>query len=269
MDVGLHARNAVRFTDMDYQIFRQAKIEMAVMMSFTDNDAFNGLLGVNKHMKFIVRLYDDRINRDGPVPQEAFVERMSPDIERLRNYTNMFQIHNEPNHVGRIEGWGSTDSDAYNFAHWYKNVFRMLKQRHPWALFGFPGLALNWPHRDLPWLHICQNEIHNSDWLGCHCYWQYDNMYDENWGMRFTQYHSRFPNKKIHITEFGNSTPGLQDSAMAAQYSAYYRELKHYNYIGSASSFIATSPDPTWAPFCWGWENGRIREVVQAVGGSR
>jgi len=266
MRVGLHGRNDVRFKNMDYDIFKRARIETAVMMSFTEGSAFDGLLGLNQYMQFIVRLYDDRIGSGGYIPQEQFVERMSPEIERLKPYTDMFQIHNEPNHVAGIEGWGATDAHAYNFAHWYKNVLRMLRERFPWAKFGFPGLALNWPHRDLPWLEICEREILDSDWLGCHCYWQYDNMYNENWGMRHTRYHARFPDKTIYITEFGNSTPGLPDHVMAEEYANYYKQLQYYDYIASASSFIATSPDPTWAPFCWGWENGTIRPVVDRVG---
>ncbi len=266
MRVGLHGRNDGGFTGKDFEIFNRARIETAVMMSFTNNAAFDGLRGLNQDMQFIVRLYHGGIGTGGYVPQETFVEDMSPDIERLQRYTDLFQIHNEPNHVAGIEGWGASDGDAHNFAHWYGNVLRMLKELFPWAKFGFPGLALNHPHRDLRWLEICKYEIRKSDWLGCHCYWQYENMYNESWGLRFTHYHNRFPNKTIHITEFGNSTPGLWDDVMAAEYREYYRQLQHYDYIGSASSFIATSPDPTWAPFCWGWENGIIRLVVDAVG---
>jgi len=266
MKVGLCARNATRLTKLDYDVFRVAKIELAVMMSFTENSAFDGLRGLNTDMDFIVRLYDGRIGKSGSVPQESFVERMFPEIERLRAYTDMFQIHNEPNHFAKIEGWGSTEGDAYNFAHWYKNVFRMLKNKFPWARFGFPGLALNWPHHDLLWLEICRDVIEESDWLGCHCYWQHDNMFNENWGLRFTLYHKKFPDKEIHVTEFGNSTPGLPSDMMATQYTQYYRQLSDYDYIGSASSFISSSPDPRWAPFCWAWENGVIRPVVDEVG---
>ncbi len=266
MLVGLHGRNATQFTGKDFEVFNRAKIQMAVMMSFTENAAFDGLRGFNPDMQFIVRLYHGGIGTGGPVPQETFVEDMSQDIERLRRYTDLFQIHNEPNHHYGVEGWGSTDGHAYNFAHWYDNVLRMLKQRFPWAKFGFPGLALNYPHRDFAWLRICREQVWKSDWLGCHCYWQYDNMWNENWGMRFTHYHSRHPKKTIHITEFGNSTPGLDDQTMANQHVEYYDALQHYDYLGSASSFMASSPDPTWAPFCWVWENGIIRPVVDKVG---
>lgn len=266
MKVGLHGRNDVKFTDKDFEVFNRARIEMAVMMSFTDNSAFDGLRGLNQHIQFIVRLYHPGIGTGGPVPQETFVRDMIPDIERLQRYTDLFQIHNEPNHHHGVEGWGSTDGDAHNFAHWYKHVLRMLKNRFPWAKFGFPGLALNYPHRDFAWLRICQNEIRESHWLGCHCYWQYDNMWNENWGMRFTQYHKRFRKKPIHITEFGNSTPGLDDQTMANEHVAYYDALRHFKYLRSASSFMASSPDPTWAPFCWAWENGIIRPVVDKVG---
>ena len=265
MKKGLHGRNDRQFTQKDFEVFSRAGIELAVMMSFTADSAFKGLRDINPKMDFIVRLYDHRIGTGGPTTPDEFADLMYPDIERLKPFTKKFQVHNEPNHVAGIEGWGSTDDDARDFAYWYSRVLSTLKARHPWARFGFPGLALNHPHRDFAWLDICRCDIEDSHWLGCHCYWQYGNKWSEDWGMRFTQYHRRFPDKRIHMTEFGNSTPGLRDDQMANQYRDYYRELRHYDYLGSASSFIASSPDPTWAPFAWLWENGVIRPVADAV----
>jgi hypothetical protein len=145
-------------------------------------------------------------------------------------------------------------------------VLAALKGACPWALFGFPGLALNHPHRDLEWLQICRNVVNASHWLGCHTYWQHDNMMSDEWGLRFKLYNERFPKHKIEITEFGNSTPGLPRGEQARQYVRYYAELSKYPYLGSASAFIASSPDPTWSPFAWMQEGGQMMPVVDAVG---
>jgi N-acetyl-anhydromuramyl-L-alanine amidase AmpD len=263
--VGLHARNDVRFQEHDYEMIRQARIETLKMMSFTDVGVFQRLRSENPDIEFIVRLYDDRFNRDSRPSPSQFLTRMVPIINRLGPYATKFEIHNEPNHVDGIEGWGPSDSNARSFRAWYLQVLETLQKSFPWARFGFPGLALNYPHRDLPWLDICRDAVLASGWLGCHCYWQYGNMLSINWGLRCERYHERFPDMPIEITEFGNSTPNLPREEMARQYARYYKELNRFPYLGSASSFIASSPDPAWAPFVWMKEGGERMPVVDAV----
>ncbi len=263
--VGLHARNDVHFPEHDYGLIRRARIETLKMMSFTDVSVYQRLRRENPDTEFIVRLYDDRFSRDSRPSPSQFLTKMVPIINRLKPYATKFEIHNEPNHVDGIEGWGSSDNHAHAFRIWYLQVLETLKTAFPWAKFGFPGLALNYPHRDLPWLDICRDAVLASDWLGCHCYWQYGNMLNVNWGLRCERYHQRFPNIQIEITEFGNSTPNLPREEMAQQYTRYYQELNRLPYLGSASSFIASSPDPAWAPFVWVKEGGERMPVVDAV----
>ncbi len=263
--VGLHARNHVHLTEPDYALVHTARIETMKMMSFTDVSVFERLRRENDGIEFIVRLYDDRIHRDSYPSPAAFVAKMAPIIKRLKPYATKFEIHNEPNHVDGIEGWGSGDAQARAFRDWYAKVLSALKKACPWAKFGFPGLALNHPHRDLVWLDICRKEILASDWLGCHTYWQYGNMMNDDWGLRFKRYHERFPNMPIEITEFGNSTPDLPREQIAQQYAQYYQALNKYPYLGSASAFIASSPDPAWALFVWMKESGEMLPVVQAL----
>ncbi len=264
--VGLHARNDVRFPEHDFQLVRRARIETLKTMSFTQVNVYKRLRSENPGIEFIVRLYDERIVRDSRPSPAHFVARMVPIINRLRPYATKFEIHNEPNHADGIEGWGASDDNARSFRIWYLKVLRELKQACPWAKFGFPGLALNGPHRDLAWLDICRDAVLASDWLGCHCYWQYDNMLSDHWGLRFKLYHKRFPNVPIEITEFGNSTPNLSRDEIGRQYIQYYQEINKYPYLGSASAFIASSPDPTWGRFVWMKEGGEMFPVVHSVG---
>jgi N-acetyl-anhydromuramyl-L-alanine amidase AmpD len=264
--VGLHARNAILFPEQDYELMRLARIEVLKMMSLTDSSVYERLHREQPNIEFIVRLYDDRIRRDSRPSPAHFVARMTPIIRGLKAYATKFEIHNEPNHASGIEGWGPSDDNAQSFRVWYLQVLSALRQACPWARFGFPGLALNQPHRDLAWLEICKDAVQASDWLGCHCYWQYGNMFSDQWGLRFKLYHQRFPTKQIEITEFGNSTPNLPREEMARQYVQYYQELNKYPYLGSANSFIASSPDPAWVHFVWMKEGGEMLPVVHSVG---
>ena len=263
--VGLHGRNDRFFTGRDYELVQRARIETLKMMSHTDVSVFAKLRKENPQVEFIVRLYDDRFNKNSRPTAGRFAARMIPIMRRLRPYATKFEIHNEPNHATGLEGWGSSDKHARSFNTWYWEVLARLKRACPWAKLGFPGLALNSPHRDLNWLSICKKSIEASDWLGCHCYWQYGNMMNNAWGLRFKLYHQRFPNKKIEITEFGNSTPNLAREEMANQYAQYYQKVNSYPYLGSASSFIASSPDPAWIPFVWMKEGGDMLPVVDKV----
>jgi hypothetical protein len=213
-------------------------------------------------MEFIVRLYHP--NKQAGVTE--FTNAMFPVLESLRPYTKKFEIWNEPNHAAGVEGYDNSDESARAFAAWYEPTFRTLKASMPWAELGFPGLANGPAHRDLRWLDICRDQILMSDWLGCHCYWQFDNHLSTTWGMRHIHYHKRFPDLPIHITECGDSTPSLDEDTMARRMVEYYSNLYAYPYLQSASAFIASSPDPTWNPFTWATEDGRLKPVVDAIG---
>lgn len=263
--IGLNARNDVLFPEEDYRLIQEARIETLKTVSITDVSVYERLRRENPSLEFIVRLWDKGFAPGlHPTPQE-FVERIAPKIQILRPYAEKFEIHNEPNHFQGIEGWGSSDEQAKDFKGWYLEVLRRLRELFPWAKFGFPGLAINYPHRDLEWLEICREAVEESDWLGCHCYWQYENHLSEEWGLRFKLYHRMFPNKTIEITEFGDSTPDLPPDEMARKYVEYYRELYKYPYVNSACAFIASSPDHAFAVFAWRTEGGEFKPVVRAI----
>ena len=263
--IGLHARNDSSFVEGDYLVIKEAKIETLKILSFTGTHVFEKVRQENPGLEFIVRLHDSRIGASHPNP-ESFAAAAIPRINELKPFATKFEILNEPNHHQGYEGWGSADDAARSFRDWYLDVLKRLKRACPWALFGFPGLAPHWPHRDLEWLDICRDAIQASDWLGCHIYWQGDNQLQNDWGLRFKHYHEKFPNKVIEITEFGNSTPNLSGDTQAAQYAMFYQELFNYPYLGSACSFIASSPDLQWVQFVWRKETGEFRPMVRVTG---
>ena len=266
MLIGIHARNDYTFTPADYELMRVANIEAIKVLSLTPPRVLEPILTERPSTKVLVRLWIDQFGVGvRPTPQE-FVERVAPAIQAYKEIACDFEIHNEPNHFQGIEGWGPTSEDALAFKEWYLAVLRELRNRFPWARFGFPGLAPGPIHNDMVWLDVCQDAIAESDWLGCHCYWQYDNYLDLWWGLRFRLYHELFPDKPIEITEFGDSSPDLTDSIMAYRYVKYYRHVRKYPYVRGAYAFIASSPDPTWHPFAWIRPDGSLRPVAYEVG---
>ncbi len=222
-------------------------------------------------MKFIVRLYDPSFGvKHHPSPQD-FVGRAKHSITALQHYTDMFQIHNEPNHPSLYEGWGVSNEDALDFTHWYAEVLRLLKEQYPNLKFGFPGLAV--PHRDLAWIRICREVIKESDWLGVHCYWQYKNYNSPDWGQRFWRYFDELGFvPETHILEAGNSNLQsgipLEEKEMAEQLIHWYKTVEETEIIESASPFILSSQDPYWdkCGFTWITQDGRFKEIIYRLG---
>jgi hypothetical protein len=271
--VGVHGRNDSDFHENDYRAIREAKIEAIKMMTHTRLDVFKRLKADNPNLEIITRLYDgSTFNERGHPSPEDFCGRMLPLINQLQPYCIKFEIHNEPNHLHRIEGWGDTDDDARDFNQWYLRVYEILKQNCPWAKLGFPGLAI--PHRDLEWIELCTPAVQKSDWLGVHCYWQTPRGQEHNhlveaWGLRFKHYHKLFPDKIIDLTEVGNSNvqssiPFTEESH-AREYAEYLAECFKYPYLNSACWFILSSPDRTWDGFIWRGEDGRSHRIVETI----
>ncbi len=269
MLVGINGRNDFwngQFTESDYRTIREAKIEMVKLMEYTQPDVLYRLRAERPSIQFIIRLYEQGQKPDDP---ETFVQKHAGAIEKFRLFTNQFEVLNEPNHPQ--EGWGPTLDQAQAFNNWFLETLSHLKARHPWATFGFPALSPTMlpddPHLDFDWLEACRPAIEAADWLAVHCYW-----FDEHgvlhpaFGLRFTQYHERFPDKHIHITEF-NGGPQMPDWQRAENYVKYYREVANYDYVASASSFIISSPDQQFQPLQW-WEpnTGQLYPVAWQVG---
>ena len=139
--VGLHGRNHEFFEEVDYRIIREARIETMKMMSQTHPEVFERIENENPGVEFIVRLWDDRIGVGHHPTPEQFVERMVPLMGRLRPFATKFEIHNEPNHLHRYEGWGQEDADARDFNEWYQRVFNIQTGIYPLTPFG-SGLAI-------------------------------------------------------------------------------------------------------------------------------
>jgi len=271
--VGIVGRNSSDFTEADYALLQTAKIEAIVLLSNVDPQVFAQIKERNPEILIITRLFA----ANKRVEPDHFVAMMAPVIERLKPYSTHFQITNEPNHFAGVEGWGSEDADAMAFNTWFLAVYEGLKALHPWAQLGFPPLAVpDELHRDKAWLRLNQEAIERADWLGVHSYWQTQAsgeslLFMDCCGLNFTYYHQFYPNKPLHIVEFGNSngqTAGLSihQTLFAEEYVQWLNEVFNYSYIHSASAFIMSSSDPAWESFAWRDEDGRMKQVVAAVG---
>ena len=172
--VGVHGRNEPHeFREQDFEVIREARIEVVKMLSHTRAEDFERLKRDNPGIEIITRLRDDRIGAGHHPSPAEFADKMIPLLGRLQPYCVKFQVHNEPNHNARYEGWGPSDEQAQDFNLWFLEVYDRLKGAHPWASLGFPGLAVgDADHREGAWLRICRPAIERADWLGVHCYWQ-------------------------------------------------------------------------------------------------
>ncbi|MDM8521071.1 N-acetylmuramidase domain-containing protein [Anaerolineales bacterium HSG6] len=275
--IGVHGRNNVNFEASDYDVIRHSRVEAIKMMSQTNPDVLRRVKEVNSDIEIITRLYDDRIGTGHhPSPQE-FADRMIPIMKNYQPYCQKFHLLNEPNHVHRYEGWGSTDDDARNFNQWFLEAYDRLKQALPWAQLGFPGLALpDFGHRDRAWLNICRPAIEKADWLGCHCYWQTPNdgnpsvIFHENFGLNFKFYHQQYPDKVIEILECGNSNCQnnipISDQDVAREFGDWLNEVFKYPYINSVAYFLLSSQDTgNWEFFAWRKEDGYVKPIVDKV----
>jgi hypothetical protein len=269
MLVGINGRNDFwngQFTESDFKAIREAKIEMAKLMEYTKLDVLHRLRVERPSIQFIIRLYEQGQKPDAP---EAFVKKHATSIESFRLYTNLFEVLNEPNHPQ--EGWGPTLDHAKEFNDWFLQTVSLLKTRHPWAKFGFPALSPTMlpddPYLDYDWVEECRPAVEAADWLAVHCYW-----FDEHgvlhpgFGLRFIQYHQRFPNKTIHVTEF-NGSPETHNWHRAENYVKYYQKVAEYDYVASASAFILSSPDTQFQRLQW-WDpnTGEPYPVAWQVG---
>ncbi|NJN84094.1 MAG: N-acetylmuramidase family protein [Caldilineaceae bacterium] len=276
--VGVHGRNGDRWEDADYQVVRDAKIEVVKMMTVSNVDVFRRLKQENPDLQIITRLHGSGFGEGHHPTAEEYANQMIPKMRELQPYCTDFQVHNEPNHVHRYEGWGNSDDDARDFNAWFLDVFARLKQACPWASLGFPGLAVPDPlHRDKAWLTLCKPSIEKADWLGCHCYWQTPNdrpsvMLEEHSGLCFKYYHAAYPDKVIHILECGNSNGqgagfSTDPKLYADEYVRWLTEVFKYPYVASTAFFILSSPDPVWDSFAWRTKSALKDRIVAAIGG--
>lgn len=283
--IGVCTRNQETFPNAEFEVYHEAKLQSFKVMSHATNDTFKRIATEHPDKEIVVRLWDRGLQDKYFNPGQG--DKCSPDeyiavhSKRLDLLFNIVprhqikvQIHNEPNHIHKYEGWGQEDEHAASFTQWYIRVFWGLKSRYPDVKFGFPGLAI--PHRDDQWLAICKPAIRMSDFLGVHLYWQnlephHQNHVADFWGLRFKFYNKMYPDHNLYALEAGNSNihagnQYVNPGAIASEIREHISELSKYDYVKAVHYFICSSPSPEWEGFVWLKESGERNPVVWSVG---
>jgi len=270
--VGVHARNAA-IEAADKQAIQSAHVEAVKLLvggnQLSDIDAYRQA-GVKT---FHARLYTEEPAQGAGMSAIKFVQVFTPAIQGyVDKGVTSFEIHNEPNLT--LEGYNVTWHTPQEFAAWFLQIVQGLRAQFGRNIrLGFPGLSPGdeivggpRPISDRDFLAGCQDAIAAADFLCVHTYWQSRaEMEDINGGLRFLkEYHDKFPDKPIVISEFANV--GNQDPATkGAEYAVFYTLCTQYAWIEAVYSFILSSPNLEFANQTWRLENGTILPIVPAV----
>lgn len=273
--MGVHGLNTPDWQAIDFDALARMKAESVKLMSFALAETGQRIKTLLPDCAITVRLWDGGFGKGGKrLAPATFAQVSREHIDRLSLYATRFEIHNEPNHMQGIEGWGQEDDQAKSFNQWFVEVYDRLKGWYPHLQFGFPGLAPH--HNDERWLEICQEAIEKADWVGVHCYWQNPTTSDRNhlsdyFGLWFKHYLDHIPsNKPIEITECGNSNCQngyvVDWQRIGQEYVAWLGEVFEHPRIEATHGFILSAPQDEWQGFAWVDKTGNIRPVVSIVG---
>jgi hypothetical protein len=183
----------------------------------------------------------------GHWPARDFANAFSRQIEALKGTVQWFEVHNEPNHRRDFEGFGDKPEDFEEFKTWALEVLLLLKAKHPWAKWVFPGqLVDGGPHEEFWKANL--EAIRQFDAWGVHCYWQGNNHRSPKWGRCYEVAHGLLPNLPIIITEFGDSTDNRSVAEKVPFYREWYKDASKQSYImGTAVFILGGTPD--WVIF--------------------
>lgn len=173
----------------------------------------------------------------GPWPPDDFARQFQPHIEALKGVVEWFEVHNEPNHERNVEGFGNTQAQFEEFAHWAARVLQILKHNHPWAKWVFPGQLVDGG----PYINFWKANlevIRQFDAWGVHCYWQFENHTSREWGRCYEIAHEMLPDKPIIITEFGDSTTERRPIDKVRYYREWYQAVDRHPYVLGTALYI-------------------------------
>ena len=268
---GVHARNAATQA-ADQQAVQAARLEAVKLLvggnDLSDIDAYRQA-GVKT---FHAQLYTEEPAQDNGMSAVKFLQVFVPAIQPyIAQGITSFEVHNEPNLT--IEGYGVTWHSPQEFAAWFLQIVQGLRARFGRAIrLGFPGLSPGPVGgervvSDWDFLNGCKDAIAAADFLCVHTYWQSRaEMEDIDGGLRILkEYHEKFPNKPIVISEFSNN--GAEDAAeKGEQYAAFYTLCAQYSWIQAAYAFILSSADVKFGKEVWRTEAGQALPIVPLVG---
>jgi hypothetical protein len=226
--VGIHAPNR-GFNEQDYARVAEGEFGTVKMMSYHPLESYARLRSELPHLQFFVRL--DTPWHELPAP-EQFVAANGPRLRTLvdAGYAPWVEIGNEPN----LELHPQAER---TYVAWFLEVLSLLRTAVPEARYGFPGLARDL--REFDWLESGAAAVRAADWLGVHTYWDDEReMLDPRRALKLIEFHKRFPDKPIVVTEAGNHSVGGPSRERGEQYARFVRTLARLPYVHAVHFFI-------------------------------
>ena len=197
---------------------------------------------------------------------DDFLKATIPDMEQLvRAGVQYFEFHNEPNLTGeglRAHGVNGSWANGYEFAQFFLEGQRKLKQRFPGIHVGFPGLSpgpdtayqyghdSGWRQNDTSFLQQSEAALQAADFICIHAYYSDWNELETKTIGIVKEYRRRWPNKLLFITEFGNGNPKTSAVEKGRQARKFYQLCNEIPGVGGAFYYIISGS---------GWHDWALR----------
>jgi hypothetical protein len=242
--LGTGGRVGGRLQEEDYACIQSGRLDAVLLPMEEDEKAVARLRAINPAMLIGVTLSQDFSG--GPVSLEDFVQVVRPHLERWAVAGVVhYQVHTNPNLLR--QGWRRTWQSGSEFAGWFSQVIRALREIVPGACYGFPGLApgdtvSGQRANSMDFLLAAENAAQDADWLGVNCFWTEPAGALTSRGVGLLEEYRRlFPDKVMLVTEFGNASNGVDPTEKARQYLDFYAAASRIQNVGAAFGYTLSS----------------------------
>ena len=210
---------------------------------------------------------------------DNFLSATIPDMEQLvRAGVQYFEFHNEPNLTGeglRAHGVNGSWGNGFEFAQFFIEGQRKLKQRFPGILVGFPGLSpgpdtayqyghdSGWRQNDVSFLQQAEAGLQAADFICVHAYYSDSAELEGKTMDLIKDYRRRWPNKLLFITEFGNGNPKVGAAEKGRQAKKFYHLCNQIPGIGAAFYYIISGSG--WHDWALRHEDGKSTGILEQM----
>ncbi|HUM71556.1 MAG TPA: glycosyl hydrolase, partial [Chloroflexota bacterium] len=177
------------------------------------------------------------------------------------------EFHNEANltHEGlRYKGVAGSWSNGAEFAQYFMEGRKLLRQRFPGIKVGFPGLSpgadaeYRFGHdagfrlNDVTFMHQAEAAIRAADFLCVHAYYVSMQEVETEAIALVKKYRRMFPDKLMFVTEFSNPDPQQKTPIIdkGKQAKRFYELCRQIPGMGAAYYFIISGS---------GWDHQALR----------
>lgn len=210
---------------------------------------------------------------------DDFLKATIPDMEQLvRAGVQYFEFHNEPNLTGeglRARGVNGSWANGYEFAQFFIEGQRKLKQRFPGILVGFPGLSpgpdtayqyghdSGWRQNDTSFLQQAEAALQAADFICIHAYYSDWNELQTSTIGIVKEYRRRWPDKLLFITEFGNGNAQVSPLEKGRQARKFYQLCNEIPGVGAAFYYIISGSG--WHDWVLRTEDGQSTGIMEQM----